>query len=211
MIRSVLLAAVLCFAADAVAAAGKPAQASTPGAEATSPSDTSALFTPESATSQGTVLVEGKRVDYTAVAGTLVVHPKDWDDSAGHSAAADKNSQDKGADDKTSDDQNNPKAEASVFYVAYFKKGVPAKDRAVTFLYNGGPGSSTVWLHMGAFGPKRVVTKDDSHSPAAPYSLVDNTYSLLDVSDLVFIDAPGTGFSQDRGQRQGKSVSRYRR
>ncbi len=205
MLRSVLLAAVLCFVAGAAAAAGKPAKASTPSNEATSPTDGSALFTPESATSQGTILVEGKRVDYTAVAGTLVVHPKDWDDAAVRGAAADRDSQDKSTDDKTSDDQNNPKAEASVFYVAYFKKGVPAKDRPVTFLYNGGPGSSTVWLHMGAFGPKRVVTKDDSHSPAAPYSLVDNTYSLLDVSDLVFIDAPGTGFSRIAGKDKEKA------
>jgi len=65
-------------------------------------------------------------------------------------------------------------------------------------LFNGGPGSSTVWLHMGAFGPKRVVTADDTHSPAAPYRIVDNEYSLLDASDLVFVDAPGTGFGHLR-------------
>jgi len=84
----------------------------------------------------------------------------------------------------------------SMFYTAYFKKGAPAGQRPITFIYNGGPGSATVWLHMGAFGPKRVVTSDDSHTPAAPYGLVNNDYSLLDASDLVFIDAPGAGFSR---------------
>ncbi len=70
---------------------------------------------------------------------------------------------------------------ARMFYVAYFKKDVPPESRPVTFIYNGGPGSSTMWLHMGAFGPKRVVTADDQHTSPAPYELVDNAYSLLDV------------------------------
>src|SRR5271163_3372380 len=77
--------------------------------------------------------------------------------------------------------------------------------RPSTFLYNGGPGSSTVGLHMGAFGPKRVVTSDDTHSPAAPYRVIDNEYSLLDASDLVFIDAPGTGFGRLRGADKEKA------
>src|SRR5208282_4196402 len=68
-----------------------------------------------------------------------------------------------------------------------------------------GPGSSSVWLHMGAFGPKRVVTADDTHSPAAPYRLVDNEFTLLDASDLVFVDAPGTGFSHLRGADKEKA------
>ena len=75
----------------------------------------------------------------------------------------------------------------------------------VTFLYNGGPGSSTMWLHMGAFGPRRVVTATDTHTPAAPYSLVNNDSSLLDASDLVFIDAPGTGFSRIAGKDKEKA------
>jgi len=84
-------------------------------------------------------------------------------------------------------------------YFAYFRGDKEDPRRPITFLYNGGPGSSTVWLHMGAFGPRRVVTADDSHTPAAPYGIVDNEYSLLDVSDLVFVDAPGTGFGHLRG------------
>jgi carboxypeptidase C (cathepsin A) len=92
-----------------------------------------------------------------------------------------------------------------MFYVAYFKSDNKGAPRPVTFLYNGGPGSSTVWLHMGAFGPKRVVTLDDSHTPAAPYPVVNNEYSLLDVSDLVFVDAPGTGFSRIAGKDREKA------
>ena len=73
------------------------------------------------------------------------------------------------------------------------------------FLYNGGPGSSTMWLHMGSFGPRRVVTTDTQHDEGAPYKIVENQYSLLDVTDLVFIDAPGTGFSRILGQGQEKA------
>jgi carboxypeptidase C (cathepsin A) len=101
------------------------------------------------------------------------------------------------------DDKNQP-PEASMFYVAYFKSDSKGASRPLTFLYNGGPGSSTVWLHMGAFGPKRVITLNDSHTPAAPYSIVNNEYSLLDVSDLVFVDAPGTGFSRISGKDREK-------
>ena len=90
-------------------------------------------------------------------------------------------------------------------YVAYFRGEKEDGHRAITFIYNGGPGSSTVWLHMGAFGPKRVVTADDTHSPAAPYRVVDNEYTLLDASDLVFIDAPGTGFGHLRGADKEKA------
>jgi carboxypeptidase C (cathepsin A) len=148
------------------------------------------------------VRVEGQRVDYRAGAGTIVVHPKGWDDAA---AAEHREEETGGTALKDLDDKKNPKAEASMFYVAYFKNGAPSERRPITFLYNGGPGSSTVWLHMGAFGPKRVLTRDDTHTPAAPYALVDNAYSLLDASDLVFIDAPGTGFSRIAGADKEKA------
>jgi carboxypeptidase C (cathepsin A) len=92
-----------------------------------------------------------------------------------------------------------------MFYVAYFKKDAHDEERPITFIYNGGPGSSTVWLHMGSFGPKHVVTSDDRHLPAAPYRLVNNSYSLLDVSDLVFIDMPGTGFGRLVGKDKEKA------
>ncbi|MDN5882520.1 MAG: hypothetical protein L0H37_09130, partial [Nitrosospira sp.] len=86
---------------------------------------------------------------------------------------------------------------ASVFFVAYTQNGVRDQgDRPLTFVYNGGPGSASLWLELGAFGPRRVVTNDNKATPPAPYELTANDYSLLDKSDLVFIDAPGTGFSR---------------
>jgi len=199
MKKALLLAACVSLLAGAALAAEAPdkmgAESSKTDAGVALPEK--ALFTAESAGSDGSVSVEGQRIDYHAVAGTLVVHPKGWDD-ASTIVHADK-------DDKDVVDPANPKAEASMFYVAYFKKGAPSAGRPITFLYNGGPGSSTVWLHMGAFGPRRVVTRDDSHTPAAPYSLIDNAYSLLDASDLVFIDAPGTGFGRIAGKDKEKA------
>lgn len=86
---------------------------------------------------------------------------------------------------------------ASVFFVAYTKDGVQdVARRPVTFTFNGGPGSSSVWLHLGAFGPRRVVMDDEGLAAAPPYRLADNAESLLDVTDLVFIDPVSTGFSR---------------
>ena len=184
-----------------------PTASGVPSADSSAAPDQGVLFRPESVTSSGSVTVEGSRIDYTAVAGTIVVHPKGWDDAArrerqGAADLGDRPDPDRDAKDG---DKDNPQAEASMFYVAYFKKGVSAKARPITFLYNGGPGSSSVWLHMGAFGPRRVVTADDTHTAAAPYRLIDNDYSLLDASDLVFIDAPATGFSRVAGKDKEKA------
>ena len=85
---------------------------------------------------------------------------------------------------------------ARMSYIAYTLDGANPNKRAVTFFYNGGPGSSTVWLHMGSFAPIRVVTTDGSATPPAPYRYVDNQYSLLDKTDEVFVDAPGTGYGR---------------
>jgi carboxypeptidase C (cathepsin A) len=85
---------------------------------------------------------------------------------------------------------------ASMFYIAYTQDGADPATRPVTFFYNGGPGSASVWLHLGSFGPKRLVTGAPSIAPARPFALVDNAESLLDQSDLVFIDAVGTGLSE---------------
>src|SRR6266571_9053470 len=83
-----------------------------------------------------------------------------------------------------------------MYSVAYTRSDVKdLSTRPVAFLYNGGPGSATMWLHMGAFGPRRAYTVDGTFTPPAPYKLVDNPESLLDKSDLVFIDAMGTGYS----------------
>jgi len=86
--------------------------------------------------------------------------------------------------------------EASLFYIAYTLDGASAATRPVTFFYNGGPGSSTVWLHLGSYGPKRLVTGDPATTAPTPFPLVDNAESLIDVSDLVFVDAVGTGLSE---------------
>ncbi len=90
---------------------------------------------------------------------------------------------------------------ASVFYVAYTLSGVPdLRTRPVTFLYNGGPGSASMWLHMGSVGPVRVVTSSPESTGSGPYQIVPNEYSLLDSSDLVFVDAVGTGYSRPVGK-----------
>ena len=173
-----LLVAMVAFAAD------KPAP--TNRAELYS----GKFFKAEESVTEGSV----GGVSYQAIAGTIVVHPDDWNDAAQNGGA--KNPDAKG--DESS-------AEASMFFVYYAKRGASPENRPITFLYNGGPGSSTVWLHMGAFGPRRVVTNDDTHTAAAPYRLVDNASTLLDASDLVFIDAPGTGFSRIAGKDKEKA------
>ena len=116
----------------------------------------------------------GQTIKYTATAGNLIIR----------------------------NDKDEPVA--SMFYVAYTQDGTDADRRPLTFLYNGGPGSSSIWLHMGAYGPVRVVTAEAQPTPPAPYELVPNSDSLLDKSDLVFIDAVGTGFSRPVGKAEGK-------
>lgn len=123
---------------------------------------------------QGSVTINGKTIHYTATAGSILLR----------------------------NDKNQPTA--SMFYVAYTKDGANAKTRPVTFLYNGGPGSSSIWLEMGAFGPVRIVVSDAKPTPPPPYDIVPNQYSLLDKSDLVFIDAVSTGYSRVVGKATGK-------
>src|SRR4051794_2303483 len=105
------------------------------------------------------------------------------------------------------DDDDKPKA--LVFFIAYTKDGVaePAR-RPVTFAFNGGPGSASVWLHLGLLGPKYIKLPDDATAPAPPYELSNNPRSLLDTTDLVFIDPVSTGFSrplknEDKNQFHG--------
>jgi carboxypeptidase C (cathepsin A) len=86
--------------------------------------------------------------------------------------------------------------EAEMFYIAYTLDGQDAARRPLTFAFNGGPGSASIWLHMGALGPRKVVLQPDGFMPPAPYRMEDNAYTLLDKSDLVLIDAIGTGFSR---------------
>jgi carboxypeptidase C (cathepsin A) len=158
---------------------------------------------PADSTTQGSVDVGGQHIAYTAIAGTITVGSTDEQDAQ------------LGADGKPQPGSqlalNAPKDAkdstpvARMFYVAYFKKDAKSEERPITFFYNGGPGSSTVWLHMGSLGPKHVITAGDTHLPAAPYTMVDNPNCLLDVSDLVFVDAPGTGFGQLMGKDAEKA------
>lgn len=185
-------------AAARAAPTAQQSEGKKPDAAATADPNAGVLFKPEHVDSEGSVTVEGQTIAYHAVAGTIVVHPRGWDDAARREAGGPPGA-DLGAG-------GNPQAEASMFYTAYFKKGVPSADRPITFIYNGGPGSSTMWLHLGAFGPKRIVTADNGeHTPAAPYSVINNAYSLMDVSDMVFIDAPGAGFSRIAGRDKEKA------
>lgn len=99
-------------------------------------------------------------------------------------------------------DENN-KPIALFGYTAYFKKN-PEPNRPIMFAYNGGPGSSSFWLHMGVLGPKRIVVEDPGFTPAAPYELTNNEYSILDVADLVMMDPVGTGLSIPIGKAEFK-------
>ena len=129
----------------------------------------------EKSVTSHSVVIGGVTVAYTATAGTLIVR--------------------------------NEKDEpwASMGYVAYVRKdSADAGRRPVTFAYNGGPGSSSIWLHMGALGPKRIVVSDAEPTPPPPYRLVDNASSILDKTDLVMIDPVGTGISRAVGGAKEK-------
>ena len=119
--------------------------------------------------SRHAAVIGGHSLAYTATAGTLTVR----------------------------DDEGKPTL--SMFYVAYTAGEGRDPARPVTFLYNGGPGSSSLWLHMGSVAPVRVATDSPAATHNPPFSIVDNNESLLDKSDLVFIDAPGAGFSRPVG------------
>jgi carboxypeptidase C (cathepsin A) len=116
------------------------------------------------------ITVNGKALKYTATAGRLPIKRPDG------------------------------KIEAEMFFVAYTLDGQDSSKRPLTFAFNGGPGSASIWLHMGALGPRKVVLQPDGFMPPAPYRIEDNPYTLLDKSDLVLVDAIGTGFSRAADQ-----------
>src|SRR6202050_5537358 len=187
-----------CLSAAAISTAADRSSSSdaadSKSSTATDPSESPRFLHDDHQTTSGSVTIIGKAIAYQAEAGVLVVHVKDpLDDDPPPPR------------DEHSGAPPPQPPEASMSYVAYFRGDKEDTHRPITFLFNGGPGSSTVWLHMGAFGPKRVVTADDTHSSAAPYRVIDNEYSLIDVSDLVFIDAPGTGFGHLRGADKEKA------
>lgn len=119
----------------------------------------------ESSVTQHHMSIGGKSFDYAATAGTLIIR----------------------------DDEDKPIA--SIGYVAYVRHDAKGAVRPLMFAFNGGPGSSSLWLHMGVLGPKRVVVSDPGPTPAGPYRTVDNEFGVLDKSDLVMIDPVGTGLA----------------
>jgi carboxypeptidase C (cathepsin A) len=139
---------------------------------------TASLGTPNeiTATTQQKLTLDGQALDYTATVGHLTAR------------------------------QNGTGApRASFFYVAYTLNGVAPATRPVTFFYNGGPGSASVWLHLGSFGPKRLATGVPNANLPTPFALVDNPESLLDQTDLVFVDAVGCGYSQAVAPNQNRT------
>ena len=158
---------------------------------------------PPDSTTESTVTIAGQKISYRAVAGTITVAGTDaFDAKLGLDGQPLADAGENPLDPKKPEEAP---ATARMFYVAYFKKDAVATNRPLIFLYNGGPGSSTMWLHMGAFGPRHVVTEGVEHPAGAPYTVSENKSSLLDVADLVFIDAPGTGFSRVMGKDAPKA------
>jgi len=162
-----------------------------------------AALPPPDSTTENTVTIGGEKIAYRAVAGTITVGGSDsYDAMLGSDGRL---LSDSGLNPPDPQKPEESPAISRIFYVAYFKKDAAPATRPLIFLYNGGPGSSTMWLHMGAFGPRRVVTESLDHPAGAPYTIADNKYSLLDVADLVFIDAPATGFSRIMGKDKEKA------
>lgn len=164
---------LLALAAATLAAPPIAAQANRTAAP---PRDTSAreAATPIRATpsaepvvTQGSITLRGQPLRYTARTGMMPIK-----------------------DDRTGI------VEGNIFYVYYSKDGENASRRPISFIFNGGPGSSTVWLHMGAFGPRMVKLNADGSNAPPPYTFEDNQATLLDQTDLVFLDPVGTGYSR---------------
>src|SRR5260370_37761540 len=120
------------------------------------------------------ITVAGKTLKYTATAGRLPIKRGDG------------------------------KIEAEMFFVAYSLDGQDATKRPLTFAFNGGPGSASIWLHIGTLGPRPVALPADGFLPPAPYKIEDNPHTLLDKSDLVLVDAVGTGFSRGENGENSK-------
>lgn len=129
----------------------------------------------------GLTLADGRRLDYRATCEYLPVF--------------------KGGHGEDRDD-----AQAAVFITAYEATGVTAAERPVCFAFNGGPGSASLWLHLGALGPRRVVVPDDGSAPHPPYALAENPLSWLAWADMVFIDPPHTGWSVAAGDEARKQL-----
>ena len=132
------------------------------------------------------VTINGEEIRYTATTGTLIL--------------------------KEEVDKEGEKPKAAVFFVAYTRDDVEdPSTRPITFSFNGGPGSSSVWLHLGVLGPRRVKSDDDGELPQPPYQLTNNECSILDKTDLVFIDPVSTGFSRAVPGEEAKQFHGFKR
>ena len=150
----------------------------------------------DSVTGGAVSLADGSSIAYTAVAGLLTVGSTDGQDARlgldGRSLPGTEPDLPKAPDEQP--------ATACMFYTAYFAKTGRTAARPIAFIYDGGPGSSSRSLLMASFGPVRVALADLQHPAGGPYRIENNPDSLLDAADLVFIDAPGTGFGTIQGQ-----------
>ena len=141
-------------------------------------------------TTQHSVTISQQEIHYTVTAGTIVLKEEQEKDSK----------------------SDGEKAKASVFFVAYTLDNVgDTAKRPITFSFNGGPGSSSVWLHLGVLGPRRVETDQQGNLLQPPYQLVENQYSILDQTDLVFIDPISTGFSRVVQGEEAKQFHGFRK
>jgi carboxypeptidase C (cathepsin A) len=157
---------------------GQQASSDEPGKTADQSKEKPLPVPPEAASvTRHDLTLNGQVIHYTATAGNLLI-----------------------ADDKD-------KPNGSIFYAAYTQDGADPKTRPVTFFYNGGPGAASLWLHMGSFGPVRVLTESPNPTGPAPFHVVPNDASLLDKSDLVFIDAPMCGYSRAVGAGKVKDFA----
>jgi len=183
----VLTSLSACFSMTAVAQAQRPARAQRPAQAQAQPAvaagDTTARQVAEpggppreeSSVTEHTIRIGGQTVSYKATAATMLLR-----DTAGAPIG-------------------------SLYYTAYTRNDArDPSQRPLAFIYNGGPGSASMWLHMGAYGPRRIVTTEAAPTPPPPYQLVDNENTLLDVTDMVFIDPIGTGFSKPVGKGSGR-------
>src|SRR5438552_14700415 len=143
-----------------------PAARDEPGGQPPTRVETAGAAEEKIAQTLHAIRIDGREIRYTATAGTLPIRLDDG------------------------------QIAARMFFVAYTKDGEDAKTRPVSFLYNGGPGAATIWLHMGSFAPRKLQMADEGLQPAPPYHLVDNEYSLLDATDMVYVDAIDTGYSR---------------
>jgi carboxypeptidase C (cathepsin A) len=195
---SLSAAAVILFAGSALAQEPHAEKTTTTTSTVLAEPSKPRALPPDSIT-EGTVTVAGKTIAYKAVAGLLRVGATDPQDAT------------LALDGTTLPDSAEPAkpgeepATATLFYTAYFAKGENPGTRPIVFIYNGGPGSATMYLRMSSFGPVRVVLPDLSHPAGGPYKIVPNEDSLLDTADLVFIDAPGTGYGRVTGKDANKA------